>query len=419
MNKIPFRTADILLPDFSVTDGQKWAVIACDQYTSEPDYWQGVAETAGDAPSTLSLVLPELYLNDSRAQRVTEINRHMREYLEGGIFREHKASMIYLERTCRNGSVRRGLVGAIDLEDYSYAPDAKTLIRATEGTVISRIPPRVEVRRDADLELPHVMLLCDDFDRTVIEPLNECKENLTKAYQFPLMMNGGSVEAYFLSAEEIARVQNAIAKLASKGGEKPFLFAVGDGNHSLASAKAHYEDIKKELGAEKAADHPARYALAELVNIHDASLEFEPIYRVAFGAGEDLVNELCAYADKCAANPACADYPAQEILCLIGEKECTVKFAHGSHSLTVGTLQIFLDEYCRAHKEIELDYIHGTESLRTLSKKENTVGFIFDGMEKADLFPSVDCDGPLPRKTFSMGEAWDKRYYLEARRIKR
>lgn len=419
MTKIPFRAANILLPDFSVTDGEKWAVIACDQYTSEPDYWQGVADAAGDAPSTLSLILPELYLNDSRAQRVAEINRRMREYLAAGIFREHNASMIYLERSCRNGAVRRGLVGAIDLEDYSYAPDAKTLIRATEGTVISRIPPRVEVRRDAELELPHVMLLCDDAERTVIEPLTECKDKLAKAYQFPLMMGGGSVEAYFLSQEEIKRVQNAIGALAAKGGDQPFLFAVGDGNHSLASAKAHYENIKKELGADKAADHPARYALVELVNIHDHSLEFEPIYRVAFGADSSLIEALRAYADKCAADPACADYPSQEVLCLIGEEKCKVVFAHGAHSLTVGTLQAFLDEYCRAHAEIELDYIHGTDSLRALSKKENAVGFMFDGMEKSDLFPSVDRDGPLPRKTFSMGEAWDKRYYLEARRIKR
>ena len=419
MAKIPFETANILLPDFSLTDGEKWAVIACDQYTSEPDYWQQVASTVGEKPSTLSLVLPELYLNDSRAQRVTEINRRMREYLAEGIFCEHRDSMIYLERTCRNGAVRRGLIGAIDLEDYSYAPDAKTLIRATEGTVISRIPPRVEVRRDAELELPHVMLLCDDPMRTVIEPLKECKEKLTKAYAFPLMMGGGSVEAYFLPKEEIARVQEEIARLCAKGGEQPFLFAVGDGNHSLASAKAHYENIKHELGAEKAADHPARYALVELVNIHDDSLEFEPIYRVAFGAGASLVDALRAYAERCAADPACGEYPAQEVVCLVAGEECKVKFAHGSHSLTVGTLQIFLDDYCRAHTDIEIDYIHGTKSLRALSQKENAVGFIFDGMEKADLFPSVDCDGPLPRKTFSMGEAWDKRYYLEARRIKR
>lgn len=419
MTKIPFRTADILLPDFSVTDGEKWAVIACDQYTSEPAYWQEVAAFVGKEPSALSLVLPELYLNDSRAWRVEEINRRMREYLANGVFCEHRATMIYLERTCRNGAVRRGLVGTIDLEDYSYAPDAKTLIRATEGTVVSRIPPRVEVRKDAELELPHVMLLCDDVDRTVIEPLAESKEKFSKAYAFPLMMDGGSVNAYFLPQEEIARVQAAISSLAEKGGEDPFLFAVGDGNHSLASAKAHYENIKKQLGAEKAADHPARYALVELVNIHDESLEFEPIYRVVFGGDDRLVAELREYAEKCATDPACRDYGRQKILCIAGDQECKIEFTHGSHSLTVGTLQNFLDEFCRTHSELEVDYIHGTESLRSLSGGARTVGFIFDGMEKSELFPSVDRDGPLPRKTFSMGEAWDKRYYLEARRIKR
>ena len=327
--------------------------------------------------------------------------------------------MIYLERTCRNGAVRHGLVGTIDLEDYSYAPDAKTLIRATEGTVISRIPPRVEVRRDAELELPHVMLLCDDPDGKVIEPLAKCKDKFTKAYGFSLMMGGGAAEGYFLPAEEIERIQNAILALAAKGGETPFLFAVGDGNHSLASAKAHYENIKQELGAEKAADHPARYALVELVNIHDASLEFEPIYRVAFGADASLLDELRTYAAKCAADPACASYGAQSVLCVTKDGESKVEFAHGSHSLTVGTLQIFLDEYCRTHPSLEIDYIHGTDSLRALSSKDGAIGFIFDGMEKAELFPSVACDGPLPRKTFSMGEAWDKRYYLESRRIKK
>ena len=418
MKQLPFGTADMMLPDFSVTDGEKWAVIACDQYTSEPAYWQEVADKVGDAPSTYRMILPELYLNDRREERVCEINQTMRDYLAKGIFKTYKNTLIYLERKCRSGVVRHGLVGQIDLDAYSYEPDAKSLIRATEGTVISRIPPRVEVRRDAELEMPHVMLLLDDAGGRVIEPLTDKKKDFQKAYSFSLMMGGGEVDAYFLSDAEIARVLSALQDLMAAGGDNPFLFAVGDGNHSLASAKAHYEALKKELGAEKAATHPARYALVELVNIHDAALEFEPIYRVVFGADKSILTELRAYADRCASDESCKENGAQSIHCVTKDGECDVLFAHGSHSLTVGSLQIFLDDYIRRHPSVEVDYIHGTDSLRSLAKEDGAVGFLFDGMEKSELFPSVAKDGPLPRKTFSMGEAWDKRYYLEARRIR-
>lgn len=412
-----FSAADILLPDFSKTDGTKWAVIACDQYTSEPHYWEGVADYVGDAPSTLSLILPELYLSDRRAERVAEINAQMDKALET-VLCEHKNSMIYLRRTCQNGTVRSGLVGKLDLTAYSFLPEDKALVRATEGTVISRIPPRVEVRRGAPIELPHVMLLTDDPQDELLAPLAANREQYALAYRFPLQAGGGSVEGWFLPASEIERVNRVLLEREAAGGETPFLFAVGDGNHSLASAKAHYEEIAKNLTPEEAAVHPARYALIELVNIHDASLHFEPIYRVAFHADKTLLSELAAYAEACKQDKACEANGKQTIHYVTKDFEGDVVFEKGAHSLTVGSLQIFLDTYCKTHPEVEIDYIHGEDSLRALAKNEGAIGFLFDGMQKDELFSSVAKDGPLPRKTFSMGEAYDKRYYLEARRIR-
>ncbi len=408
-----FTAADILLPDFSVTDGTKWAVIACDQYTSEPHYWESVQRTVGDAPSALALILPELYLNDDRDARVQKINARMREYMNG-ILQKHENSMIYLRRTCRDGSVRCGLVGKLDLESYSFHTEDCARVRATEGTVLSRIPPRAAVRRDAEIELPHVMVLIDDAAGALIEPLADRRAALAPAYAFDLMEGGGSVEAYFLPQKDIDTVTAGLDAMEAGRTEGAFFYAVGDGNHSLASAKAHYEALKETLTPEEAAVHPARYALVELVNIHDPALVFEPIYRVVFRGGEQLLTELRAYASTCSAG----DNPAQTVHYVTAGGEGDIDFAHGSHSLTVGTLQIFLDEYCQKHPEAEIDYIHGEDSLRALAKGEGAVGFLFDGMRKDELFGSVAKDGPLPRKTFSMGEAYDKRYYIEARAIK-
>ncbi len=407
--------ADILLPDFSLVDGEKWATIACDQFTSEPEYWQAAENLVGDAPSALRVILPELYLNDKRSERVAKINEKMKEY-EKTVLCEHKNSMIYLERTDAQGNLRRGIVACIDLDDYDYAVGKKPLIRATEGTVLDRIPPRAEVRKNASIELPHVMLLIDDPKKSIIEKCTEMKGDFSAAYEFPLMLGGGDVRGYFMTSDAIEFVQKALSSLCV--GDEPLLFAVGDGNHSLATAKAHYEAIKKELG-EDAKNHVARYALCEVVNIHDSSLEFEPIYRVLFGVdAESVLSELRTYADEVSLDKANAIYPKQKVECFFGGKEATVEFENGCHSLTVGTLQKFLDEYVKAHKECEIDYIHGVDSLKALSSRENAIGFIFEGMEKSDLFPAVSRDGALPRKTFSMGEAKDKRYYIESRKIK-
>ncbi len=411
-----FYPANILLPDFNKVDGTKWATIACDQFTSEPEYWNAAEALVGNAPSALRVILPELYLNDKREERVEAINAKMKEY-ERDVLTEHKDSMIYLERIDAQGNLRRGIVACIDLEDYDYTEGKKPLIRATEGTVLDRIPPRAEVRKNASIELPHVMLLIDDAKKEIIEKCAEIKDTFTPAYDFPLMLGGGGVRAYFMTDSAIERVQNSIAKLA-EGEDEPLLFAVGDGNHSLATAKAHYEAIKAECG-ETAKDSPARYALCEVVNIHDASLEFEPIYRVVFGVdAEGLLNELSAYARAVSEDERNKVYPAQKVHCIYGENKADVEFSHGCHSLTVGTLQRFLDAYVKAHGECELDYIHGVDSLTSLATRENAIGFIFDGMEKKDLFPAVARDGALPRKTFSMGEAKDKRYYIESRKIR-
>ena len=409
------HTADILLPDFENVDGTKWATIACDQFTSEGEYWDNAESIVGDAPSALRVILPEIYLNQ-RNERVKKINDTMLDY-EKSVLISHKNSMIYLERTDSQGNLRRGLVGCIDLEDYDYAVGAKPLIRATEGTVLERIPPRQEVRKNASIELPHVMLLIDDEKKEIIEKCTEMKGNFARAYDFPLMLGGGHVKGYFMTEEAIEYVQGGIEKLAENGGDNPLLFAVGDGNHSLATAKAHYESIKAQYG-DKAKEMAARYALCEVVNIHDASLEFEPIYRVVFGVdANEMLTELSAYAEKIFKSGDCSEYPAQCVHYIHKDGEGDIKFACGSHSLTVGTLQKFLDEYVRTHAECEVDYIHGVDSLTSLARRDNAIGFLFDGMEKKDLFPAVERDGALPRKTFSMGEARDKRYYIESRKI--
>lgn len=418
--KTCFSAADILLPNFENIKGETWAAVACDQFTSEPEYWQKAEALVGDAPSALRLILPEAYLAETET-RVPIINKTMRDYL-GGLLVEHKNSMIYLERTQSDGKVRRGLIGKIDLEAYDYKKGATSMVRATEGTVAERIPPRVAIRRDAALELPHVMVLIDDEKKMVIEPLAARKSELKGAYDFDLMLGGGHVSAWFLDEDEKARVLGALEALSEPAlmREKygvdgaPLVFAVGDGNHSLASAKAAYEEVKASLGAEAASEHPARYALVELVNLHDEALEFEPIYRVLFGVSpSEVIKELEAYAESLGGK---AD--EQHILCVgeFADREVVVKHPQGQ--LTVGTLGDFIDGYLKAHGEASVDYIHGIDSTRKLAAREDAIGFLFDGMEKNQLFKAVICDGALPRKTFSMGHAEDKRYYLECRKIK-
>ena len=414
-----FFSADILLPDFSKCDGTKWAVIACDQHTGEPEYWHAAEALVNGAPSTLDLILPEVYLEETEA-RIPVINATMDAYLSD-VLLAHKDSMIYLERTMADGRVRRGIVGCIDLEQYDYKKGATSLIRATEGTVLERIPPRVAIRRGASVELPHVMVLVDDPEKTVVEPLAKKTDGFSAAYDFDLMLGGGHVKGFFLDGDCQKEIESALGALITpeqmqaRYGEvyEPLLFAVGDGNHSLASAKAAYEEVKAALGAE-AENHPARYALVEIVNLHDEALDFEPIYRVMFGVSPAAVLEaLREYAGNLDGNerPQKVDY-------MHAGGEGSLVFRHPSQQLTVGTLQSFIDGYLAAHPEASVDYIHGEDVTEALARRENAIGFIFDGMGKEQLFKTVICDGALPRKTFSMGHAEDKRYYLECRKIK-
>ena len=392
-----FFPADVMLPK---KDFHKWSVIACDQYTSEPEYWAETEKEVGDSVSALNIVLPEVYLKKDNSERINKINENMKKYIEGDLLDTVNNSYVLTLRTLKDGKLRQGIVGLIDLEDYSYESGANTLIRATEQTVLERIPPRVEIRKDAVLEIPHVMLLIDDKNRTVIEPLTAQKSDFEKLYDFTLMQNAGSIEGYKISETAAEKMNKALETLANST-DSGLLFAVGDGNHSLATAKECYKQGKG-----------SRYALVEVVNIHDTSLEFEPIYRALFDVEpEKLINEFV-----CAMGGEYTGDGAHKYTCIFDGKETEISIKAKSE-LAVADLQIFLDDYIKRNPSVKIDYIHGIENTKKLCQKSDTLGFIFDGMGKDDLFPAVAADGSLPRKTFSMGCADDKRFYLEARKI--
>jgi len=414
--------ADILLP--RNCDMKKWAVVACDQFTSQPEYWQEVEKTVGKAPSTLRLMLPEVELHENCEDCfIRNINRSMEQYLQRGLFETLPGSMIYLERTQSDGRIRHGLVAAIDLEAYDYTPGSNSLIRATEETVLERIPPRIRVRQEAPIELPHVMLLVDDPKGTCIEPLTAGKELMEQLYDFDLMMNGGHLTGWKISEGQVEgiydalralRTPEAIAEKYGLGGIDPLLFAVGDGNHSLATAKACYEEAKKGTPREKWDTLPARYALVEIVNLHDEAISFKAIHRVLFGVEPDMfMREFkAAYPN---AHEGRGEGHVIEVIFQGYEGYLTVP--DPKMQLAVGTLQSFLDEYIARHGG-EVDYIHGGDVTKELGRKEGNMGFILPRLEKEQLFKTVMADGVLPRKTFSMGSANDKRYYVEARKIK-
>lgn len=414
-----FTGADILLPKIKgEKEWEKWAVIACDQFTSEPEYWEEAEKITAGCPSALNLILPEAYLESQTDDIIESINRKMNEYKES-VFEVIPDSLVYIERTQSDGKIRRGIVGKIDLEAYDYTKEAKLPVRATEGTVLDRIPPRVKIRRGAALELPHVMLLIDNPEKNIIEPVADMKNDLECLYDFDLMIGGGHIAGYRLTGakkEDLLSKFDAMAANLVAESEKtaiaPVIFAAGDGNHSLASAKAFYEEIKTKITAEEAENHPARYALVEVVNLHDSALEFEPIYRVVFNCDSaDLIKNLSEYTDSGKSGSQSVEY-------ITSNDSGVINFTKASHTLTVGTLQNFIDMYLKSHPEVKCDYIHGEDAVKNLVKAPDSIGFIFTGMKKEELFPSVENDGALPRKTFSMGEAKDKRYYIEARAIR-
>jgi len=417
------------------TDLTKWAVIACDQFTSQPDYWQQVEQTVGDSPSTLNLIFPEVYLEKPGVvKRIQGIQAAMRDYLEKGIL-QPREGLVYVERMV-GGKTRKGILLCLDLERYEYTKGAASLIRATEGTIVERLPPRMKIRKDAVLELPHILVLIDDPQGTVIEPLGKVKDKLEKIYDFELMLGSGHLAGYAVNetVEEkviaalrgLARPETFAAKYGIGADQPVLLFAMGDGNHSLATAKAVWEKIKAHVGM----DHLARYALVEIENVHDEGLTFEPIHRLLFGLKRDLFAALNSHfsADFTYTPVASAaemgwrvdeaKSPPQAIGLVGGGREFgVVEIDHPLSNLPVGTLQAFLDVFMKENGAEKIDYVHGQEVVCTLGAQPGNAGFYVPGMEKADLFKTVILDGVLPRKTFSMGEAHEKRFYMEARKI--
>lgn len=396
----PFVSADILLPCRDLHP--YWSVVACDQYTSQPEYWERTAELTAGHPSTLNLILPENLLErDDTHLRIEKINRTMLEYLSGGVFEEFKSAMVYVERRLSSGEIRRGIVGAVDLDCYDYSKGSTSQVRATENTVEDRLPPRLAIRRNAALETTHVMLLLDDPDDGVFGCIASRLGELKVVYDTELMQNGGHVKGYLLDR---ALCDAVIARIDAI--ESPLRIAVGDGNHSLASAKLHYENIKKELGEDAAKAHPARYVLAELCNIHDKSMVFEPIHRVIFDTDpEALLGFLATEGD------------GFEIKYSYGGRRSTVNIEKSGFKLPLASLQAKLDEYVR-QTGAGIDYVHGDDTAEILAQRPGCIAFLLPPMDKSLLFPAVIADGVLPRKTFSMGHACDKRYYLECRKIR-
>lgn len=413
-----FMPADILLPDFDATSGTLWSVVACDQYTSQPEYWEAVDAIVGNRPSTLRTILPEVYLSQTDT-RIPAIRKAMVDYLDNCLIC-YPNSMVFVDRTLADGEHRYGLVGMIDLETYEFTKGSNALVRATEETVPERLPPRVVIRQGAPMELPHVMLLIDDKHQTVIQPLIQKVADYQKVYDHDLMQNSGHLCGYLLDEVAMTHTLDALDALITpdamtarygKEGLAPLLFAVGDGNHSLATAKVCYENLKQKLG-DAAREHPMRYALCEIVNIYDESLRFEPIYRIMSGIDPQKVTQ--DFLQYCQGLKG--DASSQDIRIYTEQGECMVHIDSPLANLAVGTVQDFLNHY-PLPEGAEVDYIHGEEVAISLGTRKNSIAFLFDGMTKEELFSAVIFDGSLPRKTFSMGHASDKRFYTECRRL--
>jgi hypothetical protein len=408
-------------------------VIAVDQFTSEPEYWDQVEDAVGDDPSTLRITLPEIYLGQpGETERIQDIRNTMRQYLRAGILKSREG-LIFVERTVL-GKTRRGLMLCLDLERYDYKDGATSLIRASEGTIIERLPARMKIREGAALELPHILVLIDDPQHTVIEPLIASKKGMEKLYEFDLMLGSGHLAGWGVPDDSpvIAALRN-LAKpevFAAKygvGKDKPvMLFAMGDGNHSLATAKAVWEKMKPNVGP----DHPSRYALVEIENVHDDALEFEPIHRVLFGVKKDFISELqkhfgsnLKHTNVATAtemiHAVAAHEPSTQRIGIVGggHSHAVVEISSPKFNLPAGTIQTFLDLFLKAGGAEKIDYVHGDDVLLRIGSKPGHVGIYLPAMEKSDLFKAVVLDGALPRKTFSMGEARSKRFYMEARKI--
>ena len=431
LEDLGLRIPEILLP--KNIDLSTWSVIACDQYTQDKDYWKNVEEKAGNKPSTLNLILPEVYLGSpDKADRIKKIRQSMKEYLDTGVFADAKKCFIYLERKTAFGRTRKGLVAQIDLETYEWKPFSKANIRATEATIVERIPPRMEIRKGAPLELPHIMLLVNDKDDLLVGA-NKPTDGRAPIYDGDLMANGGHITGWALESkvdiEGVEKALNLIAEKNASSDGSTFLFAVGDGNHSLATAKAVWDEYKKEHPEDK--DSPVRYALIEIVNIYDTGLTFEPIHRVIFNIDNEalikkLAEKLNGYikalddADKVikAVKDSWANFG---FFYLDSEgKQKNVLLETKIKELAVARLQPEIDAFLKElqdQSKAEIDYIHGTDEVLKLGSKENSLGILLPPIAKDSFFETINGRGPLPRKSFSMGEADEKRFYLECRRL--
>lgn len=431
LEDLGLRIPEILLP--KNIDLSTWSVIACDQYTQDKDYWKNVEEKAGNKPSTLNLILPEVYLGSpDKADRIKKIRQSMKEYLDTGVFADAKKCFIYLERKTAFGRTRKGLVAQIDLETYEWKPFSKANIRATEATIVERIPPRMEIRKGAPLELPHIMLLVNDKDDLLVGA-NKPTDGRAPIYDGDLMANGGHITGWALESKvDIEGVEKALNLIAEKNASpdgSTFLFAVGDGNHSLATAKAVWDEYKKEHPEDK--DSPVRYALIEIVNIYDTGLTFEPIHRVIFNIdNEALIKKL---AEKLNGNIKAID-DADKVIKAVKDswanfgffyldsegKQKNVLLETKIKELAVARLQPEIDAFLKElqdQSKAEIDYIHGTDEVLKLGTKENSIGILLPPIAKDSFFETINGRGPLPRKSFSMGEADEKRFYLECRRL--
>jgi hypothetical protein len=434
LDSVALHVPTIMLPRSGI-DLAAWAVIACDQYTSQPDYWQRVADRVADSPSTLNMILPEVYLDRITEERIARINRSMQDCLDQGLLVAQPPGFILVDRQTPHAASRKGLMVALDLERYDYRPGSKSLIRASEGTIVERLPPRVSVRRDAPLELPHIMVLIDDPGRTVIEPLFEHAG--IPIYDVELMLQAGRVRGYAISdPDRIESVAQALQRLAdAQGSGSALLYAVGDGNHSLATAKNIWEMLKQSaIDQDALLRHPARYALVELVNVHDPGLLFEPIYRVLFNIqAENLTDHIEEYFRRQGMHALVRTAAGAEAAAIASETGSSgphrfgwvsargcgiVEIARPGQVCATGTLQDFLDAFVQDHPESIIDYVHGSAVVAELGCRQGNAGFYLPNLAKSDLFRTILLQGALPRKTFSMGAAEEKRFYLECRSIR-
>jgi len=399
-----FQQTDILLPQESV-DMETWAVIACDQFTSDMAFWERVRERVGEKPSTLHMILPEAWLGQvDEAAYSKQINETMVSYLDEGVFREIPASFVYVERKLRSGKLRRGIVGAVDLEQYATGLGASSTLRESERIIASRLPARRQIRQEAILEMPHVLLLIDDPSCSIVEPLS-ARTDLTCLYDFPLMEDCGYLAGYRVTGELADQVAEAVAALP--------IILVGDGNHSLVAAKMEWDAIKGDLSEAERECHPARYALVELGNVYDESLEIEPIHRIVFDTEGDLIE---AFVES-SSHVILGEGEGYQIRFLDRGKPGTLTISGLTVGETIDLLQEFLDQYVGAHGG-EIDYIHGDAELTELAQRAGSIAFFMPTIAKSALFTSVLQGGVFPKKSFSIGDGADKRHYVECRKIK-